>query len=75
MSVQQLHHYMQLYRSGKFRKYDYGLNNYRIYGTSEPPDYNLSNVKVPIYMYRGTEDGLASRKVSFIVFQTVCVKP
>ena len=54
---------MQLYLSGKFRKYDYGTNNIQIYGMSEPPNYDLSNVKVPIYLYRATEDSLASQKV------------
>ena len=54
---------MQLYRSGKFRKYDFGRRNVEIYGTFEPPDYILSNVKIPTYLYRATEDYLASRWV------------
>ncbi|CAG9797859.1 unnamed protein product [Chironomus riparius] len=62
LSVQQVDHYLQSYRSGKFRKYDYGLNNMRIYGTPEPPEYNISNIIAPIYIYRATEDYLASRR-------------
>ncbi|CAG9797862.1 unnamed protein product [Chironomus riparius] len=62
LSVQQMDHFLQLYRSGKFRKYDYGKDNVWIYGTLEPPDYILSNVKIPTYIYRATEDYLSSQK-------------
>ena len=71
MSVQQMNHYLQLYRSGKFRKYDYGQDNIRIYGTLEPPDYILSNVKVPTYIYRATEDYLSSKKVRFTLLTVI----
>ncbi|KAL7041844.1 hypothetical protein ACKWTF_000924 [Chironomus riparius] len=60
VSLQQIDHYMQSYRSGKFRKYDYGLNNMKIYGTTEPPEYNISNIIAPIYSYRAPEDLLSS---------------
>ena len=63
LSLQQIDHYMQSYRSGKFRKYDYGLNNMKIYGNTEPPEYNISNVIAPIYSYRAPEDLLSSRRV------------
>ena len=68
LSVQQVDHFLQSYRSGKFRKYDYGRNNLRIYGTTEPPAYNISNIIAPIYIYRATEDALASRRVRYQMF-------
>ena len=73
LSVQQVDHYLQSYRSGKFRKYDYGLNNMRIYGTTEPPEYKISNIIAPIYIYRATEDYLASRRVRLLKFNLVFI--
>lgn len=59
----QIQHYLQLQLSGKFRRFDYGEDNLRIYNTSNPPDYQLSNVKVPLYIYLADEDYLAVPKV------------
>lgn len=63
----QFQHYLQLQLSGKFRKFDYGEHNMRIYNTSSPPDYQLSNVNVPLYMYIAGEDHLIDPKVHNIL--------
>lgn len=53
-------------KSGKFQKYDYMYQNKLIYGAQEPPEYDLSKITAPIYIYRGTEDALSSRAVSLL---------
>ncbi|XP_043602568.1 lipase 3-like [Bombus pyrosoma] len=56
-SVRQIVHYGQLISSGKFQKFDHGLiGNMERYGTIHPPDYNLANVKLPVYLHYGATD-------------------
>lgn len=63
VSIKQLLHYIQLYKSGKFQRFDYeSLNNVH-YGSSTPPEYNLNNVKAPTYLYHAEEDMLVVKKV------------
>lgn len=54
-------HYAQLFRSGgKFQKFDYGaLKNIVVYGSSIPPEYDLSQVQAPTMLYVGDADGFA----------------
>ena len=57
-------HYAQLINSGKFRKYDFGLDeNKKIYNSTEPPSYNLKNVQVPVALMWAENDWLADPKV------------
>ncbi|XP_067626645.1 lipase 3-like [Eurosta solidaginis] len=59
-SINQYQHFAQLYFSGKFRQFDYGVEkNLEVYGTTEPPDYNLENLDVPMYAYYSDNDYLA----------------
>ena len=60
VSIKQVNHFFQLHSSGKFRQYDYQQGNQKIYNSSSPPDYNLSNVKAPTYLYSGRCDALVS---------------
>lgn len=60
ISIKQFYHFFQLFSSGKFCQYDYQENNMKIYNSSTPPDYNLSNIKAPIYIYSGGCDALCS---------------
>ncbi|XP_065173449.1 lipase 3-like [Atheta coriaria] len=40
-------------------KYDYGINNMKVYGTSTPPIYNLNKLtKTPKYFFYGGQDTL-----------------
>lgn len=58
-------HYGQGFFYGKFRQFDLGRKlNLAIYNSVEPPDYNLKNVKAPMYIYRAPEDLLTSKRVS-----------
>lgn len=54
-----------IYFAGKFRQYDYGVRgNLEKYGTPQPPDYDLSKVTSPVYMYYAENDWLVHKSVS-----------
>jgi len=63
-SAKTLVHFSQEIESGKFRQYDYGCkNNLLIYNATEPPDYDLGSITVPIAIFYGDNDWLASSVV------------
>jgi len=57
-SVYNLVHWQQLVLNGRFSKYDYGnaKENFQHYGQLNAPDFNLSNIKMPVSMFFGTYD-------------------
>ncbi|EFN65281.1 Lipase 3 [Camponotus floridanus] len=58
-SIKTILHFVQVFESGKFRKYDYGpVRNLLIYNSMDPPNYNLSNTTVPIALFYGNNDWL-----------------
>ncbi|XP_070157969.1 uncharacterized protein [Polyergus mexicanus] len=60
-STKTILHYIQGYQSGKFRQYDYGQEkNLVIYNSPEPPDYDLTNITVPIALFYGPGDWLVN---------------
>jgi len=61
-SLKTLLHFSQIIKNHRYAKYDYGhAQNMKIYGTSQPPEYNLSNIKnFPIALMVGTADELAT---------------
>jgi hypothetical protein len=58
--------WMQCYRHGKMRKFDYGKTRNRVlYGSDQPPLYSLDHLKdLPFHthLFRGSRDGLASEQ-------------
>lgn len=65
-STGQVYHYAQIWKSGKFRQYDFGTaKNLRKYHNAVPPEYNLTNVVSPVYLYTGGRDVLSVDKVIF----------
>ncbi|KAL1459169.1 hypothetical protein WDU94_011176, partial [Cyamophila willieti] len=53
-------------KNATFVQYDYGpKENLVRYNSSNPPAYNLTNVKVPVSLYYGETDELAGVKVIF----------
>eukprot|EP01119_Soliformovum_irregulare_P023743 TRINITY_DN8361_c0_g1_i1.p1 TRINITY_DN8361_c0_g1~~TRINITY_DN8361_c0_g1_i1.p1 ORF type:complete len:388 (-),score=73.08 TRINITY_DN8361_c0_g1_i1:45-1067(-) len=59
-SVRNMMHWSQMVRSGRFQKYDYGLENYYYYGQFEPPQYYPENMThPPVAFFTGTQDDLA----------------
>ena len=59
-SVDQVVHYGQLIRSGKFRQYDYGaVDNLFAYGRLTPPDYKIEAITAPVALHYSLNDWLA----------------
>lgn len=59
-STKQIVHYAQGVRSGRFRQYDHGtIKNRFVYGTADPPVYNLTQVTAPVVFYYALNDYLA----------------
>ena len=50
--------------TGDFAAYDHGKDNMDIYGTIDPPLYLPQKVTVPVSLYWGLNDWLASPTVS-----------
>lgn len=62
--LKDFYHYFQLIRSGKFNMLDFGLfQNNLVYQRDDPPEYNLTEVSVPVYLYYSSADALCTQKV------------
>jgi pimeloyl-ACP methyl ester carboxylesterase len=57
-SVQNMNHWLQIYKSDNFQKYDFGKKkNKKKYGNATPPLYDLaSSLEVPQIIYYGSND-------------------
>ncbi|KAJ8977713.1 hypothetical protein NQ317_007261 [Molorchus minor] len=54
-------HFLQIRDSGVFQHYDHGpLKNTLLYGQPHPPPYNISKISVPIALFVGPNDWIAS---------------
>ncbi|EFN72560.1 Lipase 3 [Camponotus floridanus] len=63
ISVKTLLHYSQIADSGKFRKYEYSrVKNLLIYNSMNPPNYDLSNITIPVALFYANNDWLISTK-------------
>jgi len=50
----------------RFGQYDYGASmNWKKYNSTNPPDYDLKSINVPITLIYGKNDLIADVKVSF----------
>nr|AIN34700.1 fatty alcohol acetyltransferase [Agrotis segetum] len=62
-SVHNMARYGQSTRSTTFKKFDYGKEqNLVVYGSEQPPLYNLSATTVPVLCIYGNNDGLVDTK-------------
>lgn len=61
-SIKQLAHFLQLFKSGLFRQFDYEKKNKAFYNSTTPPSYDLSKVKAPAYIYSGSCDLMVSER-------------
>lgn len=60
-SARELQHLQQIWKSGDFIEFDYGpIENLQFYRSVEPIAYNLSNIRVPIVLYFGETDAIAT---------------
>lgn len=65
-SLKVVHHVAGFLRD-KFDKYDYGAENMKIYGTPNPPAYNVGNIKAPVYVMYAVNDWATSLKVGISI--------
>lgn len=74
-ALKQAIHYGQLAKNNRFCHYDHGkIKNLKIYGSEYPPDYNLTNVVVPVAYYYGKHDTLCvpkDQKNSMLLFPNI----
>ncbi|GLH01895.1 Lipase 3, partial [Gryllus bimaculatus] len=60
-STKQILHYAQEVVSGQFRQWDYGvISNTYFYGSSKPPNYNLTRVTAPVAIFYSDNDWLSN---------------
>ena len=53
----------QFYEQQKFQKFDYGsVINYQKYGQTSPPEFNLTNIQIPVGLFIGRNDHIADVK-------------
>lgn len=46
-----------------FQKYDFGeYKNMKVYGSKKPAEYDLENINIPVYLFVGNHDLLATTK-------------
>ncbi|XP_078044145.1 lipase 3 [Augochlora pura] len=58
-SAKQIIHYGQSILSGSFRKFDYGATeNLKIYGSTQPPKYDVERLKIPVVIFYSENDFL-----------------
>ena len=70
MSTKTIIHYGQLVLSGKFRQFDYESKNINVYNQSEPLDYNLTNIRIPISLFWSSDDWLSTPSVSHALLKS-----
>ncbi|XP_047513455.1 lipase 3-like [Pieris napi] len=59
-STRQIKQFGQAVAANELRKYDFGAEiNTKVYGNSQPPRYNMTDVKVPVALYYSDEDWMA----------------
>jgi len=59
-SVQNMYYWSQMFNNPDFSMYDYGHDtNIQVYGTPNPPVYDLSKITEPVHMFVGNYDELA----------------
>ncbi|XP_075230313.1 lipase 3-like [Lycorma delicatula] len=62
-SLKTTEHMVQSFKSGKTRHFSYNLvENLRRYGQITPPNYNIKNIKTPIALVYGNNDGFLKTK-------------
>ena len=60
-SVKGIVHFKYNMNADNFRRFDYGRKiNQNIYGTSEPPEYNIQDISIPTVILYGLKDKLVN---------------
>lgn len=68
VSIKQLHHFAQIVLANKFQQFDYGGEaNLNIYGSKDPPEYDLNLVNTSVALYVGQNDRLSTVQVTNLI--------
>lgn len=68
VGIKQILHFAQIIMSGKFQRFDYGIEkNLVFYNNTNPPEYDLARVVAPIFFYVGEEDVIFNKKVRILL--------
>lgn len=63
IAIKLLHHYVQIINSGKFQQFDHGKQgNLKEYSQENPPIYNISKIDIPVALFVGKNDQLATKE-------------
>lgn len=60
VSLKEFLHLFQHYKKDNFTMFDYGRQNFKVYGSKTPPNYPLENIKAPVFIYAGSCDAIIS---------------
>uniref|UniRef100_A0A336L0B9 Lipase n=1 Tax=Culicoides sonorensis TaxID=179676 RepID=A0A336L0B9_CULSO len=60
IALKQLWHFIQLMHTDRFQMYDNMAENQAVYGSDEIPEYNLTNINIPLVVFYGTNDVLVN---------------
>ncbi|XP_015124108.1 lipase 1, partial [Diachasma alloeum] len=62
ISAKTYYHYMQHLDTGTFRRYKHETDalNLKVYGSEEPPDYNVTNIITPTVIFHAPNDPLST---------------
>lgn len=67
-SLQTIEHFAQIINNGgHFRQFDYGYENLMKYKSHVPPEYEVWKITLPVYLFIGQEDYLATKEVRFYI--------
>lgn len=71
ISIKTLRHYADNFlKGGEFLYYDYGEEeNKQLYGSKEPPSYDLKKIRLPIYLIYGQNDLLGTEENVMHLFE------
>ena len=62
-SMKNINHFSQYVNKESFCKYNYGAKgNMKVYGSKEPPTYEVGNITFPVHLIAGYYDRLADMK-------------
>ncbi|XP_053168004.1 lipase member M-like [Hemicordylus capensis] len=61
-STKNILHWVQVIKSREFKSFDYGSENIEKYNQTTPPFYNIKDMKVPVVMWTGSKDLIATPK-------------
>ncbi|CAH4028657.1 unnamed protein product [Pieris brassicae] len=62
ISLKNLNHFAQVRKRGRFSQFGYGDGNIEVYGSVQPPDYDLRKVTMSVALLCGQNDKLANQK-------------